>query len=326
MGHRRRSDNRHGFTVVELLVVIAIVGTLLAILLPAVLQAREAARRAQCQNNLKQIGLALHNWHDKYNHFPPAHFNDASFILPDNYNQPAPYGKPEWWFSWLARILPDLDQKNIYDLIRWDELAWPNPSAGLPDGSFVNEKKVPLFLCPSFPGRDEPFVIDFPPPAGMAHTHYLGVNGTHQFQYDGILHVNSRVRMADVQDGTSNTFLVGERPPSYDLVAGWWLAGAGYYPHFGAADVVMGTEEIIAVNGVTPVTGSQSNYQPGTFRFEDDGYGWDKHAWHFWSAHSGGAFFLFADGHVKFVPYSIDRNVFRNLGTYKGGEVANAAF
>lgn len=135
--------------------------------------------------------------------------------------------------------------------------------------------------------------------------------------------------MTDVKDGTSNTFLVGERPPSYDRWTGWWFAGSGWYPWFGAADVVLGTEERIGAPSIdyykesTP-TSPTSHYQRGFQLDEDDGFGWDKHAWHFWSAHDGGAHFLFADGHVSFVSYSVDLDVFRKLGTYNGGEVANA--
>jgi prepilin-type processing-associated H-X9-DG protein len=308
---------------IELLVVIAVISILLALLLPAVQRAREAARRTQCKNNLKQIGLALHNFEETYGHFPPAMFQSWN-IVPNNYNQPPDYSNGRInQFSWMARILPYLDQGNLYSQIEFVEFPWPSPSSGLPDGGFANDRTISVLQCPSFPGDRSPIMVDWPPVAGHAHTHYLGVNGTDQFRYDGILHVNSRVKLSDIKDGRSNTFLVGERPPSYDRYAGWWLAGSGWYPWFGAADVVLGTEERIANGAESTPTGPQSRYQAGKFQFEDDGYGWDKHAWHFWSPHSDGAFFLFADGHVDFVSHSIDLNVFRNQGTYKGGEVSN---
>ena len=314
---------RTAFTLVELLVVIAIIGLLLALLLPAVQAAREAARRTQCTNNLKQIGLGLHGWHDAVGHFPPAHLQDP-LQIPNNYNQPAPYDD-EWYFSWLARILSYIEQNNLYACIRFDEWAWPNPSQGLPDGGYINDRDIPLYVCPSNPYKEKT-TFDLPPVVSFAQTHYLGVNGTDQFRYDGILHINSRVRMTDVKDGTSQTLIVGERPWVQDGYAGWWFAGSGWYPWFGAADVVLGTEERIAVNGESTPTGPQSYYQPGTFQYEDDGYGWDKHGWHFWSAHPGGALFLFADGHVQFIAYSVDRDVFRSSGTYRGGEVIYGGF
>jgi prepilin-type N-terminal cleavage/methylation domain-containing protein/prepilin-type processing-associated H-X9-DG protein len=313
-----------GFTLLEVLVVISIIGILVAFLLPAVQLAREAARKMQCSNNLRQIGIALHSLHDSQGHFPPAHLQDPNQIA-NNYNQPTPYRK-DYYFSWLTRILPYSEQNNLHDQIRFDEWPWPNPSVGLPGGGYVNARTVGLFHCPSYPLSREPIEIDLPPLAGFAHTHYLGVNGTDQFGYDGILHINSKVKMESVKDGTSNTMMVGERPPPFDHYAGWWVAGSGWYPWFGAADVVLGSEERIAVAGESTRSGPQSHYQPGAFQFEDDGFGWDKHAWHFWSPHSGGAFFLFADGHIQFVSYSTDRNVFRSLSTYKSGEVSNVQF
>jgi prepilin-type N-terminal cleavage/methylation domain-containing protein/prepilin-type processing-associated H-X9-DG protein len=322
--NRHDRHNLSGFTLVELLVVMAIIGILVALLLPAVQMAREAARRLECTNKLRQIGLALHSWHDTYGHFPPAHLQNPRHIE-HQYGQPKPYLDQDY-FSWLSRILPYVEQGNLHDRIQFNEWPWPNPTGGLPDGTFVNGQKVPLFLCPSFPGPTEPLRLELPPVATFAHTHYLGVNGTDQFRFDGILHVNSRVKMTEVQDGTSNTFLVGERPPSFDRYMGWWLAGSGWYPRFGAADVVLGTEERIAVDRASTPSGPQSHYQRGRFQPVEDGHGWEKHAWHFWSAHPGGAFFLFADGHVSFVPYNVDRDTFRSLGTYNGNEIIRDSF
>jgi prepilin-type processing-associated H-X9-DG protein len=244
--------------------------------------------------------------------------------IANNYNQPAPYGR-EYYFSWLARILPYIEQNNLHSDVRYDEWPWPNPSQGLPGGGYINEVDIPLYLCPSNPYKEKT-VFDLPPVVAFAQTHYLGVSGTDQFHYDGILHINSRVRLTDIKDGTSQTLLVGERPPVYDGYTGWWFAGSGWYPWFGAADVVLGTEERIAVGGESTPSGPQSFYQPGSFQLEDDGYGWDKHAWHFWSAHPGGAFFLFADGHVQFIAYDVDRDLLTSLGTCHSGEVIRGDF
>ncbi|HUQ72699.1 MAG TPA: DUF1559 domain-containing protein [Planctomycetaceae bacterium] len=316
--------HRSGFTLIELLVTIAIIGVLVALLLPAVQQAREAARRTQCLNNMKQIGLALHNFHDTYGHFPAAHSQDPNNIAVD-YGQPRPYDD-EYYFTWLVRILPYIDHSPLYNNVRFEEDAFMNPSTGLPGGGFLNEQNITVYHCPSIPGGDQPYVYDFPPEVRFAHTNYLGVNGTDMFRFDGILHVNSKVKITDVKDGSSHTLLVGERPPNQGAYWGWWFAGAGWYPWFGAPDTVLGTEERISDGTECLPTAPQSRYQQGSFQFEDDGFGDDKSVWHFWSAHSDGAYFLFADGHVRFIGYTVDRNVFRNLGTRNGGESDNGDF
>lgn len=220
----------------------------------------------------------------------------------------------------MSQILPQIEQQNVYERVRWNEWPWPNGA----NGSYANSVRIPTYRCPS-DIRTEPLIVSFPPDVPIAHTSYLGVNGTDQFSFDGILHVNSMVRMGDIVDGTSNTLLVGERPPSYDLQAGWWLAGSGWFPWFGAVDVVLGSNERIAINAASTPAGPQSKYQPGSVSYEEL-YGWDKHAWHFWSFHPGGANFLFADGSVRGVSYTIPEDVLGKLATYKGGEAVNGEY
>ena len=315
---------RGGFSLIELLVSIAIIGLLIALLLPAVQQSREAARRTQCQNNLKQLGLALHNFHDTYGHFPAAHSQNPS-NLTVSYGQPRPYND-QYYFTWLVRMLPYIDQSALYNQVSFKDDAFLNPPTGLPGGRFLNEQNIAVYHCPSIPGGEKPYVHDFPPEVKFAHTNYLGVNGTDMFGFNGMLHVNSRVKLADVQDGSSHTLMIGERPPNSGAYWGWWFAGAGWYPWFGAPDTVLGTEERLSNGHECLPTAPQSHYQRGSFRFEDDGFGEDKSVWHFWSAHSGGAYFVFADGHTKFISYEVDRHVFRNLGTRNGGEADNGDF
>jgi len=306
----------------------------MALLLPAIHSVRERGRAAQCQNNLRQIGLGLLQFEETFGRFPPAMLQQQS-IVPD-YRQPRPYDDDKGWqISWMARILPYVGQDSLYAFANFQQgyYPWPNGER-LPNGEYINGQVVSLFQCPSYPKDTGPFRAlmnaDYPEIA-LAHTDYLGVNGTDQFgggsfqtKHLGILHVNSRVKVRDIVDGTSKTFMVGERPRSNDGWAGWWFAGCGLFPWFGAADVVSGTEERMAnSNCVCEPTNEKSFFHEGKFVFEFDGFCYDKNAWHFWSAHSGGAHFLFADGHVEFVSYSIDRDLFRARGTFAGGETAN---
>jgi prepilin-type processing-associated H-X9-DG protein len=276
------------------------------------------------QSEADRTGCA-HLFEESHKHFPAAHSQNPNNIFPDYYRQPVNYDN-EYYFSWLVRILPYLDQSSLYNHVRFDEDAFLNPSAGMPGGKFLNEQIIPAYHCPSIPGGEKPYLHNFPPLVAFSHTNYLGVNGTDMFQFDGMMYVNSRVKLTDVKDGTSNTFFVGERPPNQGAYWGWWFAGAGWYPWFGAPDTVLGTEERLADGTECLPTAPQSHYQRGSFQFIDDGFGDDKSVWHFWSAHSGGAHFLFADGHVSFVSYEVDRAVFHNLGTRYGAETKHGDF
>jgi prepilin-type N-terminal cleavage/methylation domain-containing protein/prepilin-type processing-associated H-X9-DG protein len=288
-----RMSRRSGFTLLELLVVMAIIGVLVALLVPAVQKIRAAAGRIKCINNMKQIGIGLHHYHDVYRVFPPG----LSTYNGTQYNPPPP---PDamWYFSWMARIMPYVEQQNLARQVDWN--AWPwwqEPINGIP---------LLVFQCPADPRV--PIAADYGGfPVGL--TEYMGVNGTNQLKYDGILHVNARVTLQSVTDGdgTSTTLLVGERPPSSDLFYGWWFAGSGDYPWFGATDVVLGTREY------DPATGRTFSFGPGKLDNPDD-------RWHYWSLHPGGANFLFGDGSVKFLHYEIGPTLLVALGTYQGGE------
>jgi prepilin-type processing-associated H-X9-DG protein len=163
-----------------------------------------------------------------------------------------------------------------------------------------------LFICPS-DSRSQ-LVINY---GGnlVALTAYLGVSGIDQFGYEGTLYVNSTVSFAGIRDGTSNTVVVGERPPSYDTVYGWWFAGSGDFPYFGATDVVLGTNERRVFGGPA------ETYRPGSLNDIPD-----EHRWHYWALHPSGANFLFADGSTRNIPYAASLNVLTALGTRKGGE------
>jgi prepilin-type N-terminal cleavage/methylation domain-containing protein len=202
---------RVAFSLIELLVVIAIIGVLIALTLAAVQRVRAAADRVVCVNHLKQIGLALHHYHDLHSRLPPgcSYQNGA-----DTYPH----------MSWMTRLLPYLDQQAL-----WDESVaafGQNKFFETPPHFPILGQVVPVFTCPADPRTSEPAtirnsIIEFQ----IAPTAYQGVEGTNQFNHDGVLYLDSRIRFASVLDGTSYTLMVGERPPSADLIFGWWYAG-----------------------------------------------------------------------------------------------------
>jgi prepilin-type N-terminal cleavage/methylation domain-containing protein len=305
--------HRRGFTLIELLVVIAIIGLLLALLLPAIQRAREAMNRVRCQNNLRQLGLALHQWHETYGRFPPG-LRGANYGIP-----PPAYTEDtyHYFYSWMARITPYIEQDNIHRYLEGGNyLKWPwwdgwysSGQAGV--GQALGGIPLKLMQCPS-DNRSQLITNYGGHPVAL--TAYLGVNGTDQLAFDGILHVNARVTMGEIVagDGSSNTLLVGERPPSVDLLYGWWFAGSGDYPYFGATDVVLG------VNEYDPATGQRYQYGPGQLQDPQN-----IHRWHFWALHVVGSNFLFADCHTRSIRYSVNNSVLRALSTYRGGENAS---
>lgn len=293
---------RRGFTLVELLVVIAIIGILVGLLLPAVQAAREAARRMQCTNNLKQQVLAMHNHHDTFRRFPSAHQLGNTWYTSFR-RQPPPGGLtagssypaegPFW--SWMTRLLPFIEGNNLYQAfdLRGVPAAWPWWQG--PSGNRLNARINPTFVCPSDPRGGQ---LSTGTGDRAALSSYLGVTGTNQFQeangQDGILYVNSGVKMGGISDGTSNTLCVGERPPSSSLEYGWQWAGSGDLPYFGAADVVLGVHERLESPTATP-----DFFRPGAVQDPTD-----IHRMHFWSLHPGGGNWALCDGSVRFISYS----------------------
>lgn len=207
-------SRRTAFTLVELLVVIAIIGVLVALLLPAVQAAREAARRIQCSNNLKQWGLATQNYHDIYGAIP------IGITLPG-----------QWTFR--AMMLPQLEQQNVADNI--DYRYWPNCFAysAFAGARNPSDDSVDAYYCASDPNQRKIYRnyanADYMP------TEYMGVSGGRSdtaFNNDGAYFVNSNIRLADFLDGTSNTLLMGERGIPNDLYWGWATCGATSYDVF----------------------------------------------------------------------------------------------
>jgi prepilin-type N-terminal cleavage/methylation domain-containing protein len=228
----RSRTSPKAFTLIELLVVLAILSVVAGLLLPAVQRAREAANRTECLNNLKQIGLALHGYHNTYGSFPHAYDCRALF------NNPSKIWDGTQWLvtkSWATLILPFLAQDNLaqqgYAAYQGLGLAvYHCPS---------DQRSTGLWTSPKF-GTD-----------GM--TDYLAVTGTDTFQpfpngaswrdhNDGVMYGSSHIRLTQICDGTSNTVLVGERPPSPDLFWGWWT--------WSALDASLGVRDTFTIYGL----------------------------------------------------------------------------
>ena len=295
---------RRAFTLIELLVVIAIIAVLIGILLPAVQKVRAAAARIRCANNLKQIGLALHQYHDSHSALPPALQED---------------GYPYIGLSWMGHLLPYIELQNLWRKAQADFQVEPwgvynPPHTGM--GAVV-----PLYVCPAN-SRTQISFDGIP----YAFTHYQGVNGTDLYQFDGVFYTNSAVRFGDITDGTSNTIMVGERPnvAKDDYSWGFWYGDPGQTVEgigwTGSTGVVLGTREINTW-GADPE--SDFNCPPGPYSYVPGDIRNNCDMFHFWSMHSGGANFLFADGSVRFIPYSAGK-ILPLLATRSGGEVVNA--
>lgn len=307
---------RHsGFTLVELLVVIAIVGILIGLLLPAVQAARESARRTQCTNNLKQIGIACHNYHDTFRVFP------SGYLAAVPYNNAVNDTTPGW--GWASLILPQLEQSNLAAKIKYG-LPIENPA-----NAAAVATPVAVYLCPCDLVSTASFVV--PDTSGQplvraAPVSYAGCVGNDYSAADGptgngVLFRNSRIRATDITDGLSMTIIVGER--AWSNAKGIW-AGA---PN--GAVLLMGDEN---PNPVTPTITATAPIlvQVHTHLLnaiqEPDGATDD-----FSSNHPTGALFTFADGSVRFIHdiptdgpagYTQSGLLFQALGTRAGGEVA----
>ncbi len=291
--------NRAAFSLIELLVVIAIVAVLIGLTLSAVQRVRSAAARMSCQNNLKQIGLALHSYHDANHTLPYGH---RSLFHRDR----LPFT------GWTLDILPYIEADPLWSRSMADfkrqPLAFTPPHAGL-------STPYRIYSCPA-DGRVSTAQVSTRTNTLAAFTSYLGVSGKDYQSKDGALVQDQRFNLLAITDGTSNTLLVGERPPSADFQFGWWYAGVGQRLS-GSADLILGVRE----QNLQPIV-SGSACGPGAYPYRDSRFNDQCGMFHFWSPHSGGANFLLADGSVRLLSYSAN-GVMPALASRAGGEVAS---
>jgi prepilin-type N-terminal cleavage/methylation domain-containing protein len=320
----RLRRNRNGFTLIELLVVIAIIAVLIALLLPAVQQAREAARRTQCQNNLKQMGIAFHNYHDVYNKFPKGGYGGGTGTpaLLETANAKAVRS-----MSWGTVLLPYLDQAPLYS--KWDQNSWYLQPNNLP----LSQTMLSVFLCPSSPLpslRNNGDAPSGPPifarsdysgnygergvrcfPSTNCQNNYSDIGdktgqprGTMQLQVLATVYCRP-LSLRDMEDGASTTILIGEAP---NAIFGAWAS------HKNVMD------QCAPLNGHWSTTSKWGGCQFAPVAGQST-LGCDVGHQDFHSYHNQGASFLYADASVRFMSENIDFVVFSSLLSYRGGEI-----
>jgi prepilin-type N-terminal cleavage/methylation domain-containing protein/prepilin-type processing-associated H-X9-DG protein len=315
---------RKAFTLIELLVVIAIIGILIALLLPAVQKIRDAAARMSCSNNLHQLGLAAHNFHDSNNRFPSA--VNIPYTVPVLAGNCPTAPIPGKYISFFQALLPYVEQGPLYNQFdfthdQYTNAATPNSPAN---------QIVKTYLCPSDAAPQHTTYSTTSATFYFAANTYVANSGivgfyTGSMDQTGIFYINSSVTMTGISDGTSNTFMFGERnrlDPNLDVVyghgtppqpdffeehSGWaWTNSLPGFDYLGGASVPINWK-------FPPVT-----KDPG-FTFEDQRFS------SYGSQHTAGANFCFADGSVRFLSQNVPLTVLQQLSTRNGGEVIDSS-
>ncbi len=280
-------QRRNAFTLVELLVVIAIIGILVALLLPAVQAAREAARRIQCVNNLTQLALAVQNYEMAFRVYPPGTIDEKGPII----NKPQGYHH-----NWLAQLLPYLEQRNTYEHIDFSVGVYDEKNAA------VRQVEIATFQCPSNSITSKELAI----------TTYAGLHHNAEAPIDednnGVFFLNSSIRYEDVSDGSSQTIFIGEKIPSADKDLGW----------------MSGTRWTLRNTGI-PINAERQKRRNSGYNLIEAEEETDRSeglpVGGFGSPHPGGANFAFGDGHVSFLSETIDDDSYGQLGHRADGKL-----
>ncbi len=311
------TSRRSAFTLIELLVVIAIIAVLIALLLPAVQQAREAARRTQCKNNLKQLGLGFANYHDQVGMFPVNYARRNAAGVPGTSN---PQVILDSGRSWITFTLPYIDQAPLYKQIDVRAGTFAAASPNWP----IAQRVIPALICPSdsdnsgklsnrsdIGGATDFGINNYKACAGSnwgvgqpGWNPVSSTKGRNSGQTDGINYGNGILcsnqqsltpptRMRDISDGTSNTFAIGENVPSYTQWTWWWNPNA------------VTATCAIPLNRVLKVPVNIGDW-PNNYAFA--------------SRHTGGGHFTMADASVRFISENINLSVYRGLATISAGE------
>lgn len=310
-----------GFTLIELLVVITIIGILVGLLLPAVQGAREAARRMHCSNNIRQMGLALHNYEASHRAFPPGFISRVTGPWPGGANNPIPEAGPGW--SFFALMLPQLEQSSLHGSINFN----------LPITASANHAarstRVSTFQCPSDAWNDP--VIVWPNSIGindLAHSSYIGCLGGgnpanapgysaiyEEQPFNGMFHRNVAIRHADISDGTSNTIGLGERASMF-APNGW----AGVIPN---AQTVFSTRiaqnrgQVVGQTARPAITMATVHVRSGGPNAPTGSPGG------FWSPHTGGCLFMLMDGSTHTISTNVDMQVYRAMAGRNDGQAVS---
>lgn len=312
--HSESKCRRRGFTLIELLVVIAIIAILIALLLPAVQQAREAARRAQCKNNLAQLGLAVLNYESRYDVLPPGSVKETGPIL----SQPKGYH-----VSWAVQLLPDLDQTPAFDQFDFSQSVYH------PNNAKVRKHPMNVFTCPSDPG---PFESRFTNDDGettleFALSSYAGCqNGTEapiDVDNNGVFFLNSSVSYRQIYDGASNTIFLGEKivqlrgQTTESPQLGWVSGTSATLRNTGSRlnGDARRDEELPAEaedNGAKELSADEQKAADQKRLLRVGGFS---------SPHVGGAHFTLGDASVRFISENIDEEMLQSLGNRKDGNL-----
>ena len=286
-----RNPPRGGFTLIELLVTMSIMAVLIAILLPAVMQCRESARRMQCMNNLKQIGLAIYNYESAHNVFPPGCVNPTGPIRSEAQG---------YHLSWMVQLLPQLDQQNVFQKLDFAVGAYDEKN------SRARMLVMPTYLCPS----------DFRMPARQAAaSSYAGVHNDVEapidFDNHGAFVLNLALPRDAFTDGLGNTVFVGEKLLSGDELG--WISGTRATLRNGGHRINHNQHALRTQFPISPDAAPAEPIQP-------DFVGG------FASAHDGGASFLIGDGSVHFINQHVDEAIFRRVTNRSDGESRGEVF